>query len=95
MRCNAPCIRVGDGDCPRQAMGTVPGGFGNRPAHIQRARMEYPKKFPTRDQLREELTGIKRLFPAVYDAIPDDMGVQAFGCILHTMLLCGIDTAGE
>ena len=41
------------------------------------------------------LTGIKRLFPAVYDAIPDDMGVQAFGCILHTMLLCGIDTAGE
>ena len=41
------------------------------------------------------LTGIKRLFPAVYDAIPDDMGCQAFGCILHTMLLCGIDTTGE
>ena len=33
---------------------TFPKVFGNRPAHIQRAMMEYPKKFPTRDELRTE-----------------------------------------
>ncbi len=33
--------------------------FGNRPAHIKRAEMEFPKKFPTREQLRRELSTIK------------------------------------
>ena len=42
---------------------TFPKVFGGRPAHIQRAQMEYPKKFPTRAQLREELTLIKKLWP--------------------------------
>ena len=42
---------------------TFPKVFGNRPAHIQRALMEYPKKFPTRDQLREELTRVKAQWP--------------------------------
>jgi hypothetical protein len=39
------------------------------------------------------LTGIKRLYPNVYNAIPDDMGIFAFMCIGMTMLLCGVDTS--
>jgi len=39
------------------------------------------------------LTGIKRLYPNVYNAIPDDMGVFAFTCIAMTMRLCGVDTS--
>ncbi len=36
------------------------------------------------------LTGIKDLYPEVWDAIPDDMGNRAFHCILYTMQLLGI-----
>lgn len=39
------------------------------------------------------LTGIKRRWPAVYDAIPEDMGIYAFGCICSVLMLCGVDTA--
>jgi len=39
------------------------------------------------------LTGIKRLYPNVYDAIPNDMGIFAFACIIMTMRLCGVDTS--
>lgn len=37
------------------------------------------------------LTGIKKLWPDVYKAIPDDMGVQAYVCIIYTLILCGVD----
>ena len=39
------------------------------------------------------LTGIKELYPKVYDAIPDDMGLYAFKCICSTLLLLGVDTS--
>ena len=39
------------------------------------------------------LSGIKKLFPNVYDAIPDHMGKHAFFCLAEVLLLCGIDTA--
>lgn len=39
------------------------------------------------------LTGIKTLYPKVYEIIPDDMGVHAFACICSTLLLLGIDTS--
>ena len=42
---------------------TFPKVFGNRPAHIQRAMMEYPKKFPTRDELRTELLLVRDKWP--------------------------------
>lgn len=42
---------------------TFPRVFGNRPDHIRRAQMEYPKKFPTRAQLRQELMLVKSLWP--------------------------------
>ena len=42
---------------------TFPKVFGNRPAHIQRAMMEYPKKFPTRDELRTELMLVRDKWP--------------------------------
>ena len=45
------------------ALATFPRVFGNRPAHVTRAQMEYPKKFPTRDDLRKELTTIKAIWP--------------------------------
>lgn len=39
------------------------------------------------------LTGIRKLFPKVYDAIPDDMGVFAWQAICNTLILCGVDTS--
>lgn len=39
------------------------------------------------------LSGIKRLWPKVYNAIPDDMGINAFACICYVMMLCGVNTA--
>lgn len=40
------------------------------------------------------LTGIKRLYPTVWGAIPDNMGDYAWPCICYTLLLCGVDTKG-
>ena len=37
------------------------------------------------------LTGIKRLYPEVWDAIPSDMGHNAWGCIIATLKLLKID----
>ena len=39
------------------------------------------------------LTGIKELYPTVWDAIPESMGHYAFDCVFSTMILCGIDTS--
>jgi len=41
------------------------------------------------------LTGIKRLCPTVWDAIPNDMGDYAWACICYTLMLLGIDTKGD
>lgn len=40
------------------------------------------------------LSGLKEVARTVWDAIPDDMGVFAFGAICRTMHLCGIHTEG-
>ena len=42
------------------------------------------------------LSGIKKLYPCVYKAIPDDMGAtgnEAFINIIYVMMLCGVDTS--
>ncbi len=39
------------------------------------------------------LSGIRALYPKVYEAIPDDMGVHAWACICNTLILLGVDTA--
>lgn len=39
------------------------------------------------------LTGIKKVFPEVWEAIPNNMGVFAFGCLCNTLILCGVDTS--
>ena len=39
------------------------------------------------------LTGIKRLFPQVWDAIPNEMGVYAFIVLLNVLILRGVDTS--
>ena len=36
------------------------------------------------------LSGIKALWPKVWDAIPGNMGVMGFGCICHTLVLLGV-----
>lgn len=41
------------------------------------------------------LTGVNEFWPEVYAAIPDSMGVNAFGCICATIRLLGIDTSAE
>lgn len=38
------------------------------------------------------LTGLKELFPEVWDAIPDEMGMFAWQCICTTLFLLGINT---
>lgn len=38
------------------------------------------------------LTGIKALYPKVWEVIPEDMGVNAFSCICNTLILLGVDT---
>ena len=42
---------------------TFPSVFGPRTAHINRAMIEYPKKFPTQDELRVELETLKAKWP--------------------------------
>ena len=37
------------------------------------------------------LTGIKKLNPEVWDAIPNDMGVHAFVCLCMVLELMGVD----
>lgn len=36
------------------------------------------------------LTGIRHYWPHVWEAIPNDMGINAWGCICDTMFLCGV-----
>lgn len=37
------------------------------------------------------LTGINKLYPNVYDVIPDNMGAYAWQGICSTLILCGVD----
>jgi hypothetical protein len=39
------------------------------------------------------LSGLEKLYPAVWEAIPDDMGLFAMADILNTLILCGVDTS--
>lgn len=39
------------------------------------------------------LTGIHKLYPDVWNAIPNDMGEHAWNCICSTLILCGVDTS--
>ena len=41
------------------------------------------------------LTGIRKLWPEVYESIPDDMGVFSWACLCYTLLLCGVDTTSS
>lgn len=41
------------------------------------------------------LTGINKLYPSVYEAIPDNMGIFAFSCLCSILVLCGVDTSKE
>lgn len=37
------------------------------------------------------LSGVKRLYPEVWEAIPNDMGHDAWGCIIATLKLLKVD----
>lgn len=37
------------------------------------------------------LSGIEKLYPEVYNAIPDDMGENAYEMLIYTLILLGID----
>ena len=39
------------------------------------------------------LTGINKLWPDVWKAIPDEMGIQAWGCLCSVLVLCGVGTS--
>ena len=36
------------------------------------------------------LTGINELWPEVYEAIPNNMGMNAWACLCNTLILCGV-----
>lgn len=38
------------------------------------------------------MSGIKELYPKVYDAIPEDFGMAGFSCVCNTLILLGVDT---
>ena len=38
------------------------------------------------------MTGIKNLYPKVYDIIPEDMGAHAWGAICCIIILLGVDS---
>ena len=38
------------------------------------------------------LSGLRELYPDVWDVIPDDMGCFAWQAICSTLILCGVDT---
>lgn len=39
------------------------------------------------------LTGIKSMWPELWDAIPEDMGVHAFTTICSLLIILGVDTS--
>lgn len=39
------------------------------------------------------LSGVRKLYPAVWEVIPDDMGCFAWTGICSTLILCGVDTS--
>lgn len=39
------------------------------------------------------LSGVRTLYPEVWEAIPDDMGCFAWACICSVLILCGVDTS--
>lgn len=41
------------------------------------------------------LTGIKELFPTVWELIPEDMGRQSYSCLCCVLMLCGVDTSAD
>ena len=38
------------------------------------------------------LSGVKELYPKVWELIPESMGTFAFSCICNTLILLGVDT---
>lgn len=41
------------------------------------------------------LSGVRRLYPDVWDAIPEDMGVHVWGTICSLLIILGVDTSEE
>lgn len=41
------------------------------------------------------LSGVRELWPEVWDVIPEDMGVNAFYTICSLLILLGVDTSEE
>ena len=41
------------------------------------------------------LSGIRELWPEVWDVIPEDMGVHAFYTMCNLLILLGVDTSEE
>lgn len=41
------------------------------------------------------LSGVKKLYPEVWEAIPDNMGVRAWSCICNVLVLLGVECEEE
>ena len=88
-----------------EALDFVREQWGDKVVH--KAAMANKTYMPLNDYLRDHcyacggnwggmlLTGVKKLYPEVWDAIPDDMGIFAFTVICNLLTLLGIDTEEE
>lgn len=39
------------------------------------------------------LSGVRKLYPDVWDAVPNEMGIHAFTTICNLLILLGVDTS--
>lgn len=45
------------------------------------------------DWSRMLLTGINKMYPTVWDLIPEDMGKRVWECLIAVLILLGVDTS--
>ncbi len=72
---------------------TFPAVFGDRPAHILRAELEYGKKFPDREALRGQLATLRDKWPELSRRIRAQ--ILPFGEVRERLRLAGAPVAPE
>ena len=76
-----------------EAKATFPAVFGNRPAHLKRAELEYAKKFPDRAALRRELSLLRDAWPELSRRIRAQL--MPVGEVREKLALAGAPTEPE
>ncbi len=72
---------------------TFPSVFPGRPAHVRRAELEYAKKFPSREDLRRELTAIRDVWGELSAKMRGQL--MPFGAVKECLKKAGAPTEPE